>query len=104
MPSNVRSVAFNQVCIVRGCFKGSIEIGSSKRFHLWEVGWVNPKERLSPGVSCPSVAGAHNIAAEQKQATEKLCIKVISNNQPSSPAVNMLFFVVFYSLSLEIVG
>ena len=61
---------------------------------------MNPKERLSPGVSCPSVAGAHNIAAEQKQATEKLCIKVISNNQPSSPAVNMLFFVVLKSLDM----
>ena len=54
---------------------------------------MNPKERPSPGVSCPSVAGAHNIAAEQKQATEKLCRKVISNYQPSSPAVNMLFCV-----------
>ena len=94
MPSNFWSVAFNQVCIVRGCFKGSIEIGLSKRFHLWKVGWVNPKERLSPGVSCPSVAGAHNIAAEQKQATEKLCLKVISKYQPSSPAVIMPFYVV----------
>ena len=91
MPSNVWSVAFNQIYKVRGCFKGSIDIGLSKRFHLWKVGWVSPKERLSPGVSCPSVAGAHNIAAEQKQATEKLCLKVISNYQPSSPAVNMLF-------------
>ena len=94
MPINFWSVAFNQVCIVRGCFKGSIEIGLSKRFHLWKVGWVNPKERLSPGVSCPSVAGAHNIAAEQKQATEKLCLKVISKYQPSSPTVNMLLYVI----------
>ena len=92
MPTNFWSIAFNQVCIVRGCFKGSIEIGLSKRFHLWKVGWVNPKERLSPGVSCPSVAGAHNIVAEQNQATEKLCLNAISNYQPSSPAVNMLFF------------
>ena len=92
MPRNFWSIAFNQVCIVRGCFKGSIEIGLSKRFHLWKVGWVNPKERLSPGVSCPSVAGAHNIVAEQKQATEKLCLNAISNYQPSSPAENMLFF------------
>ena len=53
---------------------------------------MNPKERPSPGVSCPSVAGAHNIAAEQKQATEKSCLKVISNYQPFYPAVNMLFF------------
>ena len=94
MPSNFWSVAFNQVCIVRGCFKGSIEIGLNKRFHLWKVGWVNPKERLSPGVSCPSVAGAHNIVAEQNQATEKLCLKVISNYQPSSPTVNMLLYVI----------
>ena len=55
---------------------------------------MNPKERLSPGVSCPSVAGAHNIVAEQNQATEKLCLKVISKYQPSSPTVNMLLYVI----------
>ena len=61
---------------------------------------MNPKERPSPGVSCPSLAGAHNIVAEQKQVTEKLCLKFISNNQPSSPAVNMPFFVVLKSLDM----